>query len=273
MSLKTARAPAMRSEPKPEEPVPPARRPADQPRPFPPRREFASLSLSDLLDARDAYHVHLSHLENVVATAVGRYLIRDGDWYAKHPPDEPKPENYPQPTEPRTFSNSIIRSWSWPSVLVFVRSWETPRKLGDQAVPRRLYLPDGRQVPTCVVMGTPDESPPPLITEAGFESEMVGGGYRCERQGQGVMEVGTIGCMVQSEGMHYALTNKHVAGTEGEPVYARIRGEAVRIGVADGVAVTKQMLTNLFPGFGASHSFVNLDAGLIRLDDVSNWTS
>ena len=43
-------------------------------------REFTSLSLRDLLDARDAYHVHLSHLENVVATAVGRYLFRDGDW-------------------------------------------------------------------------------------------------------------------------------------------------------------------------------------------------
>ena len=59
----------VRNRPKPEEVVVPPRREQDVAPPFPPRREFSSLSLRDLLDARDAYHVHLSHLENVVATA------------------------------------------------------------------------------------------------------------------------------------------------------------------------------------------------------------
>jgi hypothetical protein len=44
-------------------------------RPFPPRRDFASLSVRDLLDAREAYHVYLATLENVLATAIGRYRI------------------------------------------------------------------------------------------------------------------------------------------------------------------------------------------------------
>ena len=35
-----------------------------------------SLSLADVLEARDAYHVHLLNLPHVVATAVGRYLKR-----------------------------------------------------------------------------------------------------------------------------------------------------------------------------------------------------
>ena len=42
-------------------------------------RSFSSLSVKDLLDARDAYHVHLCHLDNVFATAIGRFLIRDTD--------------------------------------------------------------------------------------------------------------------------------------------------------------------------------------------------
>ena len=217
--------------------------------------------------------MHLSNLRNVVATGVGRYLINRKDWYATHPPDEPRPAEHPHVGEPRTLGNSIIRSWSWPCVLVFVRSWEESRSLGDQAIPRRLYLPDGRQVPTCRVLGTPDESLPPPVTAAGFASELLGGGYRCERHGQGLVELGTLGCLVQREGTFYALTNRHVAGTTGEPVYARVRGEAVRIGVSDGLAVTKQTLKSLFPDFGASHAFVNLDAGLVRLDDVSQWTS
>jgi hypothetical protein len=273
MATKVPKTPATRSGPKPEEPVVPPRRAVDLPPTFPPRREFSSLSLSDLLDARDAYHVHLSNLRNVVATGVGRYLINRKDWYATHPPDEPRPGNHARVDEPRTLGNSIIRSWSWPCVLVFVRSWEDSRALGDQAIPRRLYLSDGRQVPTCRVLGTPDESLPPPVTAAGFASELLGGGYRCERHGQGLVELGTLGCLVQREGTFYALTNRHVAGTTGEPVYARVRGEAVRIGTSDGLAVTKQTLKSLFPDFGASHTFVNLDAGLVRLDDVSQWTS
>ena len=273
MNGRPSRARDIRNRPTPEEPIAPPRRPADQPPPFPPRIDFSSLSLRDLLDARDAYHVHLSHLENVVATAIGRYLIHERDWHATHPPDEPRPADQPRPDEPRTLNNSIMRSWSWPSVLVFVRHWDRSRRLGSQAVPKRLYLPDGRQVPTCVVLGTPDESLPPAVTEPGFASELLGGGYRCERHGQGEVQVGTLGCLVRREGTYYVLTNKHVAGAKGEEVFARVRGQVERIGAAEGTAVTKQTLKALFPAFGESNAFVNVDAGLVRVDDVSDWTS
>ena len=73
------------------------------PRPFPPRRDYSSLSMRDLLDAREAYHVYLSTLENVVATAIGRYLIHRDDWYAARAPSEPRPASYPRVTEPRTL--------------------------------------------------------------------------------------------------------------------------------------------------------------------------
>ena len=58
---------------------------------FPPRRDYVSLSLKDLLDAREAYHVYLSSLENVMATAVGRYFIHQEYWYAKNPPSRERP--------------------------------------------------------------------------------------------------------------------------------------------------------------------------------------
>ena len=53
-----------------------------KPSPFPPRRDYPSLSILDLVEAREAYHVHLSRLDNVVATAIGRYRIHQKDWFA-----------------------------------------------------------------------------------------------------------------------------------------------------------------------------------------------
>src|SRR4051812_47248967 len=100
-------------------------------KPFPPRRNYTSLSVADLLEARDAYHVYLSGLENVVATAIGRYRIHERDWFATHPPDERRSEKARRVTEPRTLNNSIVRPWSWPAVLVFVRHWQTAENLGD----------------------------------------------------------------------------------------------------------------------------------------------
>ncbi len=136
------------------------RRPAGSKNIFPPRRDFSSLSLKDLLDAREAYHVYLSQLDNVIATAIGRYCIHEDDWYAQNPPDRPRPSDVARITAPRTLANSVIRPWSWPAVLVFVRQWEQPHHLGSEMVPPNLYLPDGRVIPTCVIAAPPDETMP-----------------------------------------------------------------------------------------------------------------
>lgn len=73
------------------------------PRRFPPPRNFASLSVGDLLEARDAHHVFLSQLDNVVATAIGRYRIHEDDWYATNPPDVPRPKGVALVRAPRTL--------------------------------------------------------------------------------------------------------------------------------------------------------------------------
>ena len=49
------------------------------PSPLASDKNFHSLSLADLLRARDLYHFHLMNKANVVGTAVGLYLIRATD--------------------------------------------------------------------------------------------------------------------------------------------------------------------------------------------------
>ena len=91
---------------------------ANQPR-------FNTLSLPDLLRARDQFHAHLLHKANVIGTGIGRYLIRKTDPYPGGP--EPPAPMGPKPKKPpRTIENSEVRDYSWPCVLVFVRRWMEP---------------------------------------------------------------------------------------------------------------------------------------------------
>ena len=240
---------------------------------FPPKRDFSSLSLLDLLEAREAHHVQLSSLDNVVATAVGRYLIREDDWYAKHSPHEPRPSNVRLPTGARTLDNSVIRAWSWPAVLVFVKSWKDLKELGQNGIPRALYMPDGRVVPTCVVEATPDEALAPPAPGPAQTSAMVGGGYACVRDDQGVTRQGSFGCLVYRDGTYYALTNRHVAGEAGREIRAFIGGEYRRVGESADIGLTKLPVTDAFPEFQSLRGRLNFDAGLVRLDDFGQWTS
>lgn len=248
-------------------------RPVSPVQTFPPRRDYASLSIKDLLDARDAYQVYFSSLKNVVATAVGRYLIHEDDWYAKNSPDKLRPPNFPLVKEPRTFMNSVIRPWSWPAVLVLVKEWEDAKKIGNDAVPRTLYLADGRVVPTCVVLATTDETPVPPPSPPFHNSPMLGGGYSCLREHQGEQGVGTFACLVRRGGTYYALTNRHVGGGDGEDVRAYIRGAYEKVGKTSNIAIDRLPMTTAFPQWAASRLFLTLDAGLVHIDDINDWTS
>lgn len=248
-------------------------RPKAPARIFPPRRDYASVSIKDLLDAREAYHVHLSELDNVVGTAIGRYLINRKDWYASNPPDRPRPADVAMVNEPRTLTNSIVRPWSWPAVLVFVKQWQDTRTLGGDVVPKTLYLPDGRLVPTCVIEATPDETLAPPSLGPYRSSELVGGGYSCFRTHQGEEATGTIACLVRKSGSYYALTNRHVAGGYGETVQGFIRGSKPPIGKTSNIAVDRKPFPDIFPSWGNAQTLLTLDAGLIRIDDIRDWTS
>jgi hypothetical protein len=240
---------------------------------FPPRRDYASLSLKDLLDAREAYHVYLSQLDNVIATAIGRYCIHQDDWYAQNPPDRPRPKTVARVTTPRTLANSVIRPWSWPAVLVFVRQWEAPHRLGRDIVPSTLYLPDGRVVPTCVIAAPPDEELPSPSDGPFHASRLLGGGYACLREHQGEQALGTFACLARKGGSYYALTNRHVAGGDGEVVKAYIRGAYEPVGTTSNIAVDRQSMASAFPLWGQQSALLTLDAGLVKINDINDWTS
>jgi len=243
---------------------------------FPPPRDFSSLSVRDLLDARDAYHVHLAHLENVIATAIGRIRYRIGDRYERFAPDDPQAQSAPKLTGPRTFFNSVVKPWSKPCVLVFVRNWIEKRDFAeqpDQAVPRALYLPDGRVVPTCVISVTEIEAAAQGTPHVSFPRSFIGGGYLVSSEVQGREHFGSIGCLVTDGTMTYALTNRHVTGEPGREIFAYLRGRRERVGVSDGRQVGKLPFEEAFPGWPGTRAQANLDAGLIRVDDIDRWTS
>ena len=94
---------------------------------------FASLSLKDLVEARDLFHYHLMNKKNVVATALGLYRIRKSDpWPSKH---HAAKHARSEKSDRRTLFNSEVRPYSWPCVYVFVSSWEYETDLSNRDSP------------------------------------------------------------------------------------------------------------------------------------------
>ena len=235
-------------------------------------RRFSSLSIKDLLEAREAYHVHLAHLDNVFATAIGRYLIRREDPDAK----DPNAERATHSEEPRTLHNSSVQRWSWPCILVFVDKWDTREAFAakpDAMVPRFLYLPDGRVIPTCVVFADRKDHSPSTSLPPVFPSDLLGGGYPALQEVQGRNRLSSMGCLVTDGDQVFVLTNRHVTGEVGRPVYTVVAGRRQRVGVSAGRELGKKKFADVYGGWQGSRVLLNLDAGLVLLDDVNRWTA
>jgi hypothetical protein len=230
---------------------------------------FDKLSLRDLLDARDLYHVHLMHHPNVVATAIGLYRIRDRDSWPEKKGAAKKHYTYP-----RTLANSQVRYYSWPCILVFVEKWEEPKNLEKGGlVPKTLYLPDGRRVPVCVVLAPKEERSETAAIDVRYPLNNLGGGSPVIVLTQARQYLATVACLVSDGHKVYALTNRHVAGDEGEVVYSQLGGKLERVGVSAHKQLTRMPFTTLYPGWAGKDVYVNLDVGLIELDDLSAWTA
>jgi hypothetical protein len=247
-------------------------------------QNFASLSTRDLLEARDLYHWHLIHKENVVGTAIGRYRIRKEDPWAdrqvvqveqsaaKPPETEPKPE--------RTFENSEIRNYSWPCVLVLVRKWQQPADFTsggsltpDQAVPKTLYMPDGRVVPVCIVKVTQSVPDPRRIPDWQWPDGLIGGGFPVVSETQGASRIASVGCLVTDGFSSFALTSRHVVGPKGHRVSTIRKGRKVTIGRSDRRQLTRLPFSDVYVEFPGRRTFLTIDAGLIEVRDASEWTS
>ena len=237
--------------------------------------DFSTLSLRDLLEARDLYHFHLMNKANVVGTAIGRYLIRDKEQY-------PNKHGRPTPVKgKRTLNNSSVRDYSWPSVLVFVSEWidekhfhaGSKRTPPTMIVPRTLYMPDGRAVPVCVVAVDPDESDPnEMRLQRLWPQHTYGGGLPITVETQQQRHLATAGCLVSDGNQLYALTARHVCGTPGTRIYGTLRGGTAEIGVSSTKQLTRKLFSEVYPAFTARQTYLNLDVGLIELADANRWT-
>ena len=235
------------------------------------RSNFSQLSLSDLVEARDLFHVHLINKKNVIATALGRYLIRHSDF------DEHGMFRSSGDKSPRTLQNSMVADISWPCILVFVSHWESEADLigsdSSDIVPKTIYMPDGRTIPVCVVLSGESEQPDEQLEldKLRFPDNLMGGGFPVYVKSQGETHIASIGCVVSDGHTYYALTNKHVSGDEGELIYTLLGKAETLVGKSSGRSLSKIKFTELYPGWKGEHLLVCCDAGLIRIEDVKQW--
>jgi hypothetical protein len=238
--------------------------------PLSPFLDYHSLSLVDLLEARNLYHLHLTAKQGVIGTAVGRYFIRNGD-------SEPGARVVVKGTGPKTFSSAGIRSYSWPCIVVFVEEWidrlhfRHDKIDPNNYIPDRLQMPDGRTVPVCVVEAPHEQYRCEDNVSPTMPNSFIGGGYPvlCEVQGQ--EHFASVGCLVTDGHLVYAVTNRHVAGQPGETIYALLEGKRVPIGVSSRKQLGRLAFESVYEGWAAKNVFINMDIGLIEVTDISNW--
>ncbi|WP_244931117.1 hypothetical protein [Nocardioides sp. W7] len=249
-------------------------------------RNYSSLSVRDLLEARDHYHWHLTHLANVVGTAVGLYYIRTQDpWPSREASYRTIRQQRTESEEvrpPRTFANSEIREYSWPCVLVLVDTWLDTGEFGSgpgasaaptDMVPKTLFLPDGRTVPVCVVLVSREQPTAELMPRWSWPRTRVGGGCPLISAVQGRDNVASVGALVTDGHTTYALTSRHVAGPEGHPASTILGGRRVEIGRSASRQITRLPFSEAYPEYAGRRSHLTVDVGLVAVEDLDDWTS
>lgn len=248
-------------------------------------RNYSSLSTRDLLDARDQYHWHLVHKRNVIGTAIGLYHVRkEADWPS---PDRSAralaaaARSGPDELVAKTFENSEVRDYSWPCVLVLVHSWVHANEFGptdsmvppEDMIPPILYLPDGRMVPVCVIKvetAVPDRQ---LLPSWTWPKAVIGGGFPLISSSQGIQNVASVGALVTDGHTVFALTSRHVAGPAGHPIGTMLRGHPAEVGWSSDRQLTRLPFTEVYPDFPGRRTYLTLDAALVEVADLTDWTS
>ena len=128
-------------------------------------------------------------------------------------------------------------------------------------------------MPVCVIEAPKEERTTKQAAEIVYPVNNIGGGWPVIAETQGRSYAATIACLVSDGHTVYALTNRHVAGGEGEIAYSRLGGKQERIGTSSGKQLTRMPFSKLYPGWAGRDTYVNLDVGLIEIDNLDQWTS
>ncbi|UWU21376.1 hypothetical protein N2601_19440 [Rhizobium sp. CB3060] len=237
---------------------------------------FASLSLKDLVEARDLFHYHLMNKKNVVATALGLYRIRKSDpWPSKH--EDATRKRSPE-SERRTLFNSEVRPYSWPCIYVFVSNWEYEKDLAktnpSDVVPKTLYLPDGRTVPVCVIEARKQQLSKDLKIKLDGRTPrnlLAPGSAIINEDGQGMTRLATAGCVVRDSERYFVMTNRHVVGEPGTEISALQTHRRPKIGVSAKKGLGRQDFRTIYPNFASTNQRLLMDVGLVELDNILQW--
>jgi hypothetical protein len=234
--------------------------------PVDPYKDYSTLSFRDLVEARDFYHRQLMRKQNVVGTALGRYLQR---------------KQGISKTSKKTLSNTEVTKYSWPCLIVFVKQWANNSEFGSgekqidpsEFVPRSIEMPDGRVVPLCVIEAQPIDAEPAAPANPVFPDNWIGGGYPMIAEVQNQEHIASIGGMLTDGHLIYAITNRHVTGAPGEVAHSLIGGEKVPIGRSSRKQITRMPFEKVYPAWPGKDIFVHMDIGLVEVDDATRWTS
>src|SRR5262249_21220373 len=134
-------------------------------------------------------------------------------------------------------------------------------------------MPDGRSVPVCVIEATRADSADTAVdpTQLIFPKNMIAGGFPIYARVQGEDHIASVGCVVSDGHRAYAITNRHVAGEEGSPIYSRLGNQEVEIGLSSSKQLSKVPFTKFYPNWPGHDVFVNADVGLVDLHDLKQW--
>ena len=90
---------------------------------------------------------------------------------------------------------------------------------------------------------------------------------------QGEEHVASVGCLVTDGHYVYALTNRHVTGIPGEPVYSVLNGQRVQVGVSSDKQLRRKLFSEVYPEWPGKNVYVDLDIGLVEVHDKTQWTA
>ncbi|MES1213492.1 MAG: hypothetical protein ABUL64_02810, partial [Singulisphaera sp.] len=90
---------------------------------------------------------------------------------------------------------------------------------------------------------------------------------------QGREYLATIACLVSDGHKTYALTNRHVASDAGEELFSKLSGSVEPIGQSSEKQLTRQLFSDIYPEWPGKKVYLNLDVGLIEIDDLNRWTA
>jgi hypothetical protein len=111
------------------------------------------------------------------------------------------------------------------------------------------------------------------LRASGLPERSAGRGYPVFTDVQGQAHLGSLGCLVTDGESTYALTNKHVAGPVGREAYTIVASSRQRIGTSAGKEIGNRPFADVYLGWPGAHSVLNLDVGLVHVDDVTRWTA